>query len=201
MGCGKDLSLKISVLNCMSTLNANILNNLLSTSRSEMEDAFNAIYSEFSYLVYYVSLQIVKEKEAAEDIANEAFLKFFNNKENVTLNYQSIKYYLVETSKNLSLNYIKVSKRYTEYDDEIGSESETKTKVEQINDFNRYVEQFKDFLNEEEIDLIVMHLLYDFSFKEIAEQRNVSINVISSKYKRTIDKVKKHYKGGKENDK
>ena len=49
--------------------------------------------------------------------------------------------------------------------------------------------------NEYEIDLVVLHLLYDYSFKEIAKQYNVSTSVISSKYRRTIKKVKQYYKG------
>ena len=64
-------------------------------------------------------------------------------------------------------------------------------------DFNSYIEKFKEFLNKEEIDLIVYHLLYDFSFKEIAKSKQTTVNVISSKYKRTIDKIKKYYKENK----
>ncbi len=182
----------------MAKLSANILNNLLSTSRSEMEDAFNVVYNEFSYLVYYVSFQIVKEKTTAEDITNETFLRFYNNKENVTLSHQNVKYYLVETSKNLSINFIKVNKRYEEYNEEISNGEKEKLLIDEVNDFNEYIERFREYLNEEEIDLLVYHLLYDFGFREIAEMKGTTVNVVSSKYKRTIDKLKKLYqKGGK----
>ena len=61
-------------------------------------------------------------------------------------------------------------------------------------DFASYIEKFKAFLTEEEIELVVLRLLYGYRFREIAEEKGVSENVISSKYKRTIDKLKKHTK-------
>ena len=58
------------------------------------------------------------------------------------------------------------------------------------------MKKFKSFLDEEEVELIILHLLYDFTFAYIAKEKNVSINVVSSKYRRAIKKVKKHYGKG-----
>ena len=62
--------------------------------------------------------------------------------------------------------------------------------------FNDYIEKFKEFLDEEEIDLIVYHLLYGFTFKDLAIMKNVTTDVISSKYRRTLIKIRKNYKKG-----
>ena len=66
-----------------------------------------------------------------------------------------------------------------------------------VDHFDEYIDKFKDFLNQEELDLIIYHLLYDYSFKEIALMKDVTTSVVSSKYRRTIIKVRNHYKGGK----
>ena len=58
-----------------------------------------------------------------------------------------------------------------------------------------YIEKFKGFLDEDEIDIVIYHILYDFTFKEIARFNNVSVNSMTSKYKRIIDKIRKHYEG------
>lgn len=166
------------------------LNNLKSTSKEVVENAFNIVYKEYSYLVFYVILQIVKDNDLALELTNETFTNFFINKDNINSS-KNVKYYLVTTGKNLAINRMKKDSRIVELSDNYAYE-EKKT-----DDFDTYIEKFKEFLNKEEIDVIVYHLLYDFSFKEIARNKNVSINVISSKYKRAIDKIKKYYKENK----
>lgn len=162
------------------------LNKLKSTSRVKMENAFNVIYKEYSYLVYYIALKIIKDKEVAKDITNETFLRFFDKKNQIK-SIKNVKYYLTTTSKNLAINYLNSQKRSESLEEEINFESV-------YDDFDLYISKFKDYLDEEEIDLIVSHLLYDFSFKEIASYKNTTINVISSKYRRAIIKIRKHFK-------
>ena len=166
------------------------LNNLKSTSKEVVENAFNIVYKEYSYLVFYVILQIVKDNDLALELTNETFTNFFINKNNINSS-KNVKYYLVTTGKNLAINRMKKDSRIIELGDNYTYE------LNKTDDFKSYIEKFKDFLNQEEIDLIVYHLLYDFSFKEIAKSKEVSINVISSKYKRAIDKIKKYYKENK----
>ena len=164
------------------------LNNLKSSSKDVMEKAFNVVYEQFSYLVFYVILQIVKDNDLSLELTNETFTNFFINKDNIK-SHGNIKYYLVKTAKNLAINRVKKDSRITELNDNFTYELNIK------DDFNIYINKFKEFLNKEELDLIIYHLLYDFSFKEIAFEKGVSVNVISSKYKRVLEKVKKHYKG------
>ena len=166
------------------------LNNLKSPSKDVVEKAFNIVYKEYSYLVFYVIFQIVKDNDLALELTNETFTNFFIIKDNIKFS-KNIKYYLVTTGKNLAINKMKKDSRIIELNDNYTYEESM------TDDFNSYIEKFKEFLTKEEIDLIVYHLLYDFSFKEIAKSKQTTVNVISSKYKRTIDKIKKHYKENK----
>lgn len=173
----------------MSKINFKVLYDLKSPSREKMENAFNIIYKEYSYLVFYVSLQIVKDNDIAKDITNETFYKFYANKDNLD-SEKNIKYYLTTISKNLSLNYLSSIKHEDPLDENVMYNDEKK------DHFNDYIEKFKDFLDKEEIDLIVYHLLYGFTFKDLAILKNVSIDAISSKYRRTLIKIRKNYKKG-----
>ena len=173
----------------MKKISNKVINNLFSTNKEVVEESFNVIYNEFSYLIYYLSLKIVKDESMACEITNETFMMFFINKDRIDIN-RNLKYYLTSTAKNLSINYLNKINKLEPLNDNI---SVFNTNVDH---FNEYIEKFKDFLDEQEIDLIVLHLLYDFTFKEIAKEKNVSINVITSKYNRAIKKVRKHYKEG-----
>ncbi len=174
----------------MGKINLKVLEKLNSINRNEMENAFNVIYQEYAYLVYYISLKMVRESEIAEEIMNETFYRFFVNKNQIQSS-KNIKYYLISICKNLSYDYLNHQKKMYELNDDSSLQISVQTK----DHFSDYIHQFKDFLNEEEIDILVLHFLYGYTFKEIAQERKVTTNKISSKYHRIIQKVRKHYKG------
>lgn len=180
----------------MEKIKAKTLNNLKSPSREKAERAFEEIYREYSYLVYYISLKIVRRREIACEVTNESFLRFFENRDNIKSG-KNIKYYLVVTAKNLSLNALK-KEHLSVCSDFLEEKRENKEEEDGKDEFADYVEKFRSFLSEEEIELVVLHLLYGFKFREIAADKRVGINAVSSKYKRTLDKIKSHYKGENE---
>ena len=53
------------------------LNNLKSSSKDVMEKAFNIVYEQYSYLVFYVIYQIVKDNDLTLELTNETFMNFF----------------------------------------------------------------------------------------------------------------------------
>ena len=75
-----------------------------------------------------------------------------------------------EFKEYLSLNYLSSIKHEEPLDENVMYNDEKK------DHFNDYIEKFKDFLDQEEIDLIVYHLLYGFTFKDLAILKNVSIS-------------------------
>ncbi|MGV3641994.1 MAG: RNA polymerase sigma-70 factor [Adhaeribacter sp.] len=70
------------------------------------QDLFNKYYSR---LVYF-SFQIVGSKEPAEDIAQEAFIKYWNQKEEIAPHQLAIKGFLYNTVRNISLNAVRHQK-------------------------------------------------------------------------------------------
>lgn len=170
----------------MKLLRNNLIDKLKSNNPKDIEDSFNIIYNEYSYLVYYISLKILKDTDLAKEVTNETFMNFYMNKENIS-SYKNIKYYLTVTCKNLSLNNLSKLNRYEQLNDNISYEIKN-------DDYQTYIDKFKEFLSEDELELIVLHLIYGFTFKEISYEKNLSINIISSKYNRTIKKIRKYYK-------
>jgi len=152
-----------------------------------MERTFNSIYDKYSFLVFYVAFEIVRHKEDAEDITDETFLRMYENRKSLKKS-KNLKYYLVTIAKNLAINLQKSKSRYVAYDDTIDSGQK-----ETHDDFDLYIMTFKEFLDEEEISLVVYKFLYEYTFKEIAAIKKVTINSVSSKYKRTLDKIRKYY--------
>ena len=160
---------------------------LCSPHRETVEQTFNLIYDEYAYLVFFVALEILQNSEDAKDVTNETFRKLYEKRSTLKSN-KNLKYYLVTIAKNLAINEHKKADRYVHYNDDQYSGIE-----EKVDDFNDYLDKFSAFLNKDEVALVVYRFLYEYSFKEIAALQKTTINSVSSKYKRTLHKIRKHY--------
>jgi len=77
----------------------------------DIKSLFDTLYDRLVYFSY----QIIRNQEQAEDIVQEAFVKLWGNKETLVNSEQSLKSYLYNTVKNLSLNVIRHSKVVDRY--------------------------------------------------------------------------------------
>jgi len=166
---------------------------LQTNKKEEIEKVFENIYYEYYRLVKYISINIVKRDNSAEDIAQETFLHFFQKIKEISIT--NIKYYLVQTSKNLSLNYIKRKENSNIVNEEVV--------MNQISIYddetNKIIESLYNTLDKENADRIVLHLIYNFTFKEISHIENKNINTIKSKYRIAVKKYKQQNKEEKSN--
>ena len=172
-----------------------IIKALRSNNKKIVEEAFEEVYYQYYKLLFYIAVKMISDSERASDIVNDVFLTFFNNIKKIDL-YKNIKYYLVTATKNTCLNELKKQKLKVEFNEDIVNQvaDNKESKV-----WEEFIEEFKKFLSIEEIELIVDHLVFDYTFKEIAKSKGVSLFSVSSKYKRAIDKLKKHYERGELN--
>ncbi len=171
----------------MEKITYSTLRKLCSPSKEEVNASFNLIYGKYSRLVYYVSYDILKSEEEAKDIVNETFLRMFERRRNFQ-SEQGLKYFLLVTAKNLSFDRYRKRKAEVAYSEE---ESEGHPEGRE----NLYLSQFKDILDEKEYRYVVLHLLYGFSFREIAKTDGLSTSQVSSKYRRGVAKLRSYYGG------
>ncbi len=83
----------------------------LSVDNRQLKVLFDEFYDR---LVYY-SVQMLKDQAAAEDIAQESFIKYWAQRAEISEDTRVIKNYLYSTVKNLSLNHIRHGKVVNQY--------------------------------------------------------------------------------------
>lgn len=172
--------------------NQQLIRALQSNNRDKMESAFASIYNEYQKLLFYIVIRIVKRQEVAEDIVNDVFLAFFNNVNNLD-ETRNLKYYLVTAAKNAGINYITRSKAKSA---ELNEEAvyQVADESSQIGAWQEMVNDFKGIISEDDIDIIIKHLVFNWAFIDIANERGVTVDVVSGKYRRSIKKLKKYYR-------
>lgn len=157
-----------------------------SSNKNKLEKAFKDIYYQYYGLLSFVASKYLKSNEDVEEIVNDTFINFFNSLNNT--NYTSIKYYLINTTKNLAINRLKANKDFIPFDEKINNES---YKIST----NKFILDLKDFLSDEEFSLLNDYLINDYSSIELAKKYKTSSSNIRMKMKRIIKRIQTEFKG------
>lgn len=75
--------------------------------------AFRWVYMQYHRALYHFTEKLIDDKQEAEDIVAETFVKLWNLKANFETT-QNIKAFLYITARNASLNFVRYRKRQTE---------------------------------------------------------------------------------------
>lgn len=170
----------------ISDLSRQLNSALRSNDHEKISYVFESIYHSYYRLIGYVISKYVKDTNIVNDLISDTFVKFYKAMFNTKI--RNIKYYLVTIAKNLAITYLKdIKKVDIVYDDDIVFS------VEDENDskYSSLVEDLKKVLDEEEVKIILLHVLYDYSFKDISGKLGISLSTVKSKYYRGIEKVRK----------
>lgn len=157
----------------------------LNTGNLELiNEFFEELYNKYKGLVCYIVSKYISSREDVFDIAQDVFLDFFNNANNVNT---SIKFYLTSSAKNKALNYLKKYNRITFV------ELTDLDLLESKSDFDGFVfidtvNILKDNLTDIEFNILSLHLLENITFKNIALKLNMKLSTVKTLYFRALKK-------------
>ena len=147
---------------------------------------FQEIYEKYSKLICFVILKKINNLQDAEELTQDVFVQFFNSLDRSSI--KNIKYYLVRTANNLTINFIKSNEKALKYNDSLNTNNEFRGNSEI---YERILQDMKRCISEYEVEIVIKHVVEDFTFKELAEFYHKPIKTIFSTYKRAINKIKK----------
>ncbi len=156
---------------------------------ARIEELFEGIYLEYGKLIGFIISKYVSKKEDLEELVNDVFLQFSRVLFDIKLD--NIKYYLVVTAKNTAINFLK--RKDNKLDVEYNEEYIVNKKEEQVDNSKYYelIYEMEQYLSELEINIIILHSVYDYSFKELAIKYHKPASSINSIYHRAITKFNK----------
>jgi RNA polymerase sigma-70 factor, ECF subfamily len=167
---------------------------LIQALKKRDEQAYTMVYEQYKNLVFYVALKIVHQNDLAEEVLNDTFYALYKHIDTFDEDrVQDFQAWLMKIAKNKALDAIKHRKDLI-YDDELIQNIPEKEDEPLENDFDSMMKLFQHYLDQQEIDIILYRIYYNYSFKEIAEFMKLPLSTISSKYARALKKVKKQLK-------
>ena len=167
-----------------------LLRAIQSDRKEEPEVTFQYLYTKYKPLVSFVVAQFVRNKSDIEDITQETFINFFNHVESIN---SSIKTYLTVSAKNITLNFLKKNQKLSYVDADEISNLDDHSLIDYFPNarFNELIRDMKSVLSEEEVNIILLHLVDDVKFDDIALRFNQNVKTVKTKYYRALKKYKK----------
>ena len=144
--------------------------------------AFEFLYGMHSRRVYALCLRMVGNPSDAEDLAQEAFIKLWQNCGSVPI--EKAKSYIYTIANNSSLNEIAHQKVVLRYEKDF-------TGLDKTNESPEYILEEKQFqskllkaiedLNEKQRTAFLMHRIDGKKYSEIALELNISVKAVEKR--------------------
>ncbi|MDR3272646.1 MAG: RNA polymerase sigma factor [Flavobacteriaceae bacterium] len=128
--------------------------------------------------------------EAAQDIVQDVFLKFYEDSRRLSA-AKNVKSYLLKSIANACADYHrKNGKIHWERIENMKDDIIDEEKKECISEFLRIEDLLKD-LPAEQAEVLKLKFVDGLNFVESAETLNVNVNTVKSRYKYALEKLKK----------
>ena len=163
---------------------------LIKELKHNSEKAFKKVYEQYKNLVYYQAYIILNNKEDAEDVLQNTFIKFMRNIEYID-DDSSLNQLLSKMSKNEAIDMFRKRTRRNEVlDDNVNTYKEEfdTSKINVILTLNNTLKPL-------DASIVALKIIFDYSFEDISKELNESIGVIQARYYKALKVLKAYYKG------
>lgn len=167
---------------------------LLELIRNNDEVAFRKLFNKYFRPLCRYSFSFVRNEEAAEEIVLDAFTVLWEHRDRLEIS-TSVRSYIFRSIRNRSFNYLRDTKN-----------------IERLEDHQDavFIGDVHDFLEVEELDtalqeaiLSLPHSCRDIfiasrsegkTHREIAQDRNISVNTVETQISRALAKIRRSLK-------
>lgn len=146
--------------------------------------AFDEIYKEYCQRLYGFVIKFVKQKEDAEEIVQEVFLKIWESREKLDI-YSSFEAYLFTMAYNITINMLRKRMHQDKYVNHLksiqtlGEAADTIDEVE-YGELTAKVKSLLDQLSPRQREIFYLSREKGLSHDAIAEKLNISANTVKN---------------------
>ena len=152
--------------------------------------ALKRLYNEFRIPIYKFALSIVKNKEIAEDIAQEAFLRIRVNAAEYKAKGKA-RSWIFTIVRNLAISEVRINSKTQGLEEHITDLTDGTDISSMV--IENDVSEMLDCLNADEREIVTLHVLADLKHLDIARIINMPYERVRWKYAYAIKKLKKSY--------
>lgn len=151
------------------------------------KDSLKIIYDNYGHVIYFYALSIIKCESLAKDICQDVFIKIWNGRSKYK-NNSNHKSWIMTITRNTAIDYLRRYNREVLLDE--FNIVDNKDMIEEVNE-KLQIKEALESLNDEEREVVVLHIITDLTFKNIGEILNKPIGTVTWRYREAIKKLRK----------
>ena len=162
--------------------------------RAGDEEAFKEFFFIMQPYIISFLYRFTSDKEAANDLCQETFIKFWQSREKINLSLYP-KAYLYSIARNLALNFVTRKPPVTSYDDDENLLISLSRNPEKDYDTFALIDDLQKALNklpERCKTTFILSRFDGFEYSEIADIMNVSLQTVKNQMNKAISVLRKH---------
>lgn len=152
-----------------------------------IDDALNDIYETYKPLLVFVASKYLNDSEDIKDVVQETFIEFFQH---LNQEHKNIKAYLTIACKHHAIDLLR-KKKHIQYVSEDELSMLVDDHATHHNSFIEMIHDLRAYLLEEEVKIILFHLVDGLTFQEIAIKMYSNANTMKTRYYRALRKYQK----------
>lgn len=155
------------------------------------QSALKEIYESYVGYIYRIIYEVLRNKENAEDVTSEFFIRLWNKAEQFRPG-SGHKGYMATMARNMAVDFLRKYRReeLTELMEDLGQTGEDLgTEQEVLGDMS--VSQALDTLKPSERQIVSLKVLGELTFKEIAQCMKIPMGTVTWKYQNAIKKLRR----------
>ena len=157
------------------------LDNLMKEVTQGSERAFEELYEGMKRGVFALAYSYLRNYEDAEDVLQQTFLRV-KRKAYLYRVGTNARAWIFQIAKNTALDELRRRKQRKE--GELLREEGVETPVV-------FLDELTARLSEEEREIVIMHAVWGYKHKEIAEEKGLPLGTVTWKYNEAIKKLRK----------
>lgn len=163
-------------------------------------DSFNILVNKYEIIVLKFIYNIIKDKEAAEDISQEVFITVYNKIYTYRTEYKFLNW-VFQIAKNKCIDYMRKYRRVYESNiEDVTDVASCEISPEQSLEYKETKFMVEKFIRElEDTDRYIMVLRYtkqDVTFADIAEIIGMSESAVKRRYYKVRERFKLYIENG-----
>lgn len=158
------------------------------------KDALRQLYDAYSHAVFLLALSILKHREQAEDVMQNVFLKIWAGAGSYRKG-SSPKAWIMGVTRNEAIDSLRKGRFETIYDGEEGDDIPDACKTESMEDAvedRMDMEEALSALNEKERQVVLLRIVGDLTYGEIAGVLSIPLPTAVWRYKNSLKKLETH---------
>lgn len=162
------------------------LENIMKEIQAGSKDALGDLYDQTKDDIFRYIYSIVHNKDYASDLVQDTFIQIYRNA-NYYKNNGHLLAWMITVARNITYMSLRKTNREVVVDYEIEYTDNSLNTVHK----DMVFEEMIQVLNEDEREIIVLHIVEDLTFIEIAKVLDMKLPTVLSKYHRSLKKLKK----------